>query len=92
MAKKGERLVQAKDVAKNPTLLDNLPGQHLLLHDKSASTTFENMLTALDLLVPRGWQIVSMSTNLALTQSSVEMYVLLRRGPDVAAPTEPWPY
>ena len=27
-----------------------------------------------------------MSTNLAITQSSVEMYVLLRRGPDVAAP------
>ena len=92
MAKKDERLVRAKDVTKDPTLLDTLPGQHLLLHDKSASTTFENMLIALDLLVPRGWQVVSMSTNLATSASSVEMYVLLRRGANVATLPEPWPY
>jgi hypothetical protein len=44
MVKKGERLVRAKDVLKNPTLPDDLPGHHILLHDKSASTTFENQL------------------------------------------------
>jgi hypothetical protein len=92
MAKKGERLVRAKDVVKDPTLPDNLPGHHILLHDKSASTTFENELTALDLLVSRGWQVVSMSTNLATSAASVEMYILLRRGPDTPAPAEPWPY
>jgi hypothetical protein len=92
MAKKGDRLVRAKDVVKDPSLADELPGQHILLHDKSASTTFENQLTALDLLVARGWQVVSMSTNLATSASSVEMYILLRRGPDAPASKEPWPY
>jgi hypothetical protein len=92
MAKKADRLVRAKDVLKDPTLPDTLPGHHILLHDKSASTTFENQLTALDLLVSRGWQVVGMSTNLATSQASVEMYILLRRGPDAAVPTEPWPY
>ena len=92
MARKGERLVRAKDVVKDPTLPDDLPGQHILLHDKSASTSFENQLTALDLLVSRGWQVVGMSTNLATSASSIEMYILLRRGPDAPAPTEPWPY
>lgn len=92
MAKKGERLVRAKDVVKDPTLPDSLPGQHILLHDKSASTTFENQLTALDLLVARGCQVVSMSTNLATSNASVEMYVLLRRGPDGPAAAESWPY
>ncbi len=92
MARKGERVVRAKDVVKDPTLPDNLPGQHILLHDKSASTTFENQLTALDLLVSRGWQVVGMSTNLATSAASVEMYILLRRGPDAPAPAEPWPY
>ena len=92
MAKKGERLVRAKDILKNPTLPDDLPGHHILLHDKSASTTFENQLTALDLLISRGWRVVGMSTNLATSQASVEMYILLRRGPDAPAATEPWPY
>ena len=92
MTKKTDRLVRAKDVLKDPTLPDHLPGQHILLHDKSASTTFENQLSAIDLLVARGWQIVGMSTNLATSQSSIEMYTLLRRGPNAPAPTEPWPY
>ena len=92
MAKKGERLVRAKDIIKDVTLADSLPGQHILLHDKSASTTFENQMTALDLLTARGWQIIGMSTNLATSGSSIEMYTLLRRGPDVPAGSEPWPY
>jgi hypothetical protein len=91
MAKKGERLVRAKDILKDPTPPDDLPGHPTLLHDKPASTTFENQLAPLDLLVSRGWQVVSMSTNVAASAASVEMYILLRRGPDAPAPTDPWP-
>ena len=89
MAKKGRHLVKAKDVIKDPLLLDSYSEPHLLLHDSSMSTHFENMLTVLDRIVPQGWQIIGMSTNYN-GAGAIDMYVLLRRAP-APAPGEVWP-
>ena len=94
MAKKEKRMaLEAKKVAKDPTLVEAEPGFHALLHDTSTVASFENMLTALDLLVPRGWRIVGMSTNLGTSQMNIDMFVLLQR-PPTSGDTEgvTWPY
>ena len=75
MPKYGEWLVRESDEAKDPTLPDNLSRIHALLYNTSASTTFGNVPTTLDLLVARGWPIASMSTNLASIACNVEMYL-----------------
>ncbi len=90
MAKK--KALVAKDVAANPTLVDAQPGLHLLLYDKSSSSSFVNMLAALDQLAVRGWRVVSMSTNLSTSMAQVEMYALLQREPNAGGDGVAWPY
>ena len=91
MAKKRKAL-NAKDVVKDPSLIEAETGTFVLLNDRSTSSSFENMLVALDLIVPRGWQIISMSTNLTTGGMQIEMYVLLQRGAIAAGDGTPWPY
>lgn len=91
MAKKRKAL-NAKDVVKDPALIDAESGPYALLNDRSTATSFDNMLTALEIVASRGWQVVSMSTNLTTGGMQVEMYVLVQR---VAAPPgdgTTWPY
>jgi len=89
MAKKRKAL-NAKAVAKDPSLLDAEPGSFVLLRD---SEPFETMVSTLDLVASRGWRVAGMSTNLNKMQSGIEMYVLLQH--EVRASAEgvtPWPY
>jgi len=89
MAKKRKAL-DAKAVAKDPSLLDAEPGSFVLLRD---SEPFETMVSTLDLVASRGWRVAGMSTNLTKMQSGIEMYVLLQH--EVRASAEgvtPWPY
>lgn len=87
---KDKRTVNAKDVVKNPALLGTASGFQLL-RDKSMRSTFENMLSALEIVTAQGWQIAGMSTNYS-SSGAIEMYVLLRRGQDGTRTDEPWPY
>jgi hypothetical protein len=89
---KKRKVLGAKDVVKDPAVLDAEPGTYVLLNDRSTSANFENMLAALDLIVPRGWQIIGMSTNLIPGGMQVEMYVLLQRGTMAMAEGSSWPY
>jgi hypothetical protein len=89
---KKRKALNAKDVVKDPTLIEVETGTFVLLNDRSTSSSFENMLVALDLIVPRGWQIISMSTNLTTGQMQIEMYVLLQRSTTTTSDGTPWPY
>lgn len=89
MAKKRKAL-EAKAVAKDPSLLDAEPGTFVLLRDNEP---FETMVSTLDLVAARGWRVAGMSTNLTIVQTRIEMYVLLQH--EARASTEgvtPWPY
>lgn len=90
-------LVTAKDVVGNPALLDAHPGPHMLLRDESPikwgqTTTFDDLVLALDLLAARGWLAVSISSHLTQGHSSIEMFALLRREPGTTPKSEAWPY
>ncbi len=88
MAKKWKAL-NVKDVAKDLTLLDTVPGGFALLRD---SEPFAAMVNTLDLITSNGWRVAGMSTNLSKTMASVEMYVLLQREATTSAETGTWPY
>lgn len=91
MAKARRKALLAKDVVKDPTLVDLEPGRHLLIYDRSTSQSFAQMLDALDLLVARGWRVAGLSTNEVSSGIHVEMYALLQREPSAGDGT-PWPY
>lgn len=89
MAKKRKAL-EAKVVAKDPSLLDAEPGSFVLLRD---TEPFETMVSTLDLVAARSWRVAGMSTNLTKMQTGIEMYVILQRETQVNADSgTPWPY
>ncbi len=89
MAKKRKAL-EAKAVAKDPSLLDAEPGSFVLLRDNEP---FETMVSALDLVATRGWRVAGMSTNLTKMQTGIEMYVLLHRESQANGDSgNHWPY
>ncbi len=88
MARKRKAL-SAKDVAKDPSLLDTEPGSFVLLRD---TEPFETMVSTLDLIAARGWRVAGMSTNLTKMQSGIEMYVLVQHEVRATAEGNPWPY
>ena len=88
MAKKRKAL-NAKDVAKDPSLLDAEPGSFVLLRD---TDPFDVMVSTLDLIGARGWRVVGMSTNLNKMQTGIEMYVLLQHDLQSSGESKPWPF
>lgn len=88
MAKKRKALA-AKDVGKDPSLLDAEPGSFVLLRD---TDPFDTMLSTLDLITTRGWRVVGMSTNLNKMQTGIEMYVLVQHELQAVGDGKVWPY
>ncbi len=88
MARKRKAL-SARDVGKDPSLLDAAPGSFVLLRD---TEPFETMVSTLDLIAARGWRVIGMSTNLTKMQSGIEMYVLIQHETQANGEGKPWPY
>jgi hypothetical protein len=88
MSKKRKAL-SAKDVGKDPSLLDTAPGRFVLLRDMEP---FDTMTSTLDLIASRGWRVVGMSTNPNTTGTGIEMYVLVQHEQTASNESKPWPY
>lgn len=88
MARKRKAL-NAKDVGKDPSLLDATPGSFVLLRD---SEPFDVMVSTLDLIAARGWRVAGMSTNLNKMQTGIEMYVLVQHDHQGSGESKPWPF
>ena len=88
MARKRKALI-AKDVGKDPSLLDAEPGSFVLLRD---TEPFDAMVSTLDLIAARGWRVAGMSTNLNKMQTGIEMYVLVQHDNQVSGESKSWPY
>lgn len=88
MAKRRKAL-SAKDVGKDPSLLDAAPGSFALLRD---GEPFDTMVSTLDLITARGWRVAGMSTNPNTMGTGIEMYVLVQHEVQAAGEGKPWPY
>ena len=56
---KGEELVEAKKIVKNPEIVDNYEGKYLLVWDSSlVGGEYKNFEKAINILADKGWKLI----------------------------------
>ena len=69
-----KRLLEAKDLLDNPTLLDAYPHSSVLVMDPSMDWSHQNLLIAIEQMENHGWQMRGIACEGTL------MYALMSRG------------